>query len=111
MCISVPIFQDENTAGTLARQREDLEQRLGAEAVAGLPLDGIYMDCMAFGMGAGCLQMTFQAQVASAHCLACAGCVPVQGQLSSLSPIATLAPASVVVVEAAAAAEAEVAEE
>mmetsp|Transcript_13934 Transcript_13934/g.32781 ORF Transcript_13934/g.32781 Transcript_13934/m.32781 type:complete len:644 (+) Transcript_13934:49-1980(+) len=62
VCISVPIYQDVNTAGTLAAQRADLEERLGAEAVAKLPLESIYMDCMAFGMGAGCLQMTFQAQ-------------------------------------------------
>eukprot|EP00286_Rhodomonas_abbreviata_P024655 CAMPEP_0181298976 /NCGR_PEP_ID=MMETSP1101-20121128/6080_1 /TAXON_ID=46948 /ORGANISM="Rhodomonas abbreviata, Strain Caron Lab Isolate" /LENGTH=645 /DNA_ID=CAMNT_0023404055 /DNA_START=87 /DNA_END=2024 /DNA_ORIENTATION=+ len=61
VCISVPIYKDENTAATLAKQREDLVQRLGEEAIEGLPLDSIYMDCMAFGMGAGCLQMTFQA--------------------------------------------------
>mmetsp|Transcript_34783 Transcript_34783/g.68217 ORF Transcript_34783/g.68217 Transcript_34783/m.68217 type:complete len:664 (+) Transcript_34783:60-2051(+) len=59
----VPIYMDTHTQGTLDAQRREIESQPGAEdALRDLPNDAIYLDCMAFGMGAGCLQMTFQAK-------------------------------------------------
>lgn len=57
----VPIYKDEHTDRTLARQRAEIEASPDAKQILrDLPPDSIYLDCMAFGMGAGCLQMTFQ---------------------------------------------------
>mmetsp|Transcript_22028 Transcript_22028/g.51261 ORF Transcript_22028/g.51261 Transcript_22028/m.51261 type:complete len:664 (+) Transcript_22028:69-2060(+) len=59
----VPIYKDSLTDRTLERQRKEIaSQPGGEEALRDLPADSIYLDCMAFGMGAGCLQMTFQAK-------------------------------------------------
>lgn len=59
----VPIYKDERTHETLAKQRAEIEAGPNSEQVLrDLPPDSIYLDCMAFGMGAGCLQMTFQAK-------------------------------------------------
>jgi len=59
----VPIYKDTHTGRTLERQRAEIASKPGGEeALAVLPPDSIYLDCMAFGMGAGCLQMTFQAK-------------------------------------------------
>ncbi|KAJ1496003.1 glutamate-cysteine ligase-domain-containing protein [Baffinella frigidus] len=60
--IGMPIYQDTDTAQTLKAQRQGVEDKIDVAEISKLPLDGIYMDCMAFGMGAGCLQMTFQAK-------------------------------------------------
>jgi len=62
--ITVPVFKDKRTYQAMQRQ--------AAEIMANDPADGrrivdrvgasnIYMDAMAFGMGAGCLQVTLQA--------------------------------------------------
>jgi glutamate--cysteine ligase catalytic subunit len=47
--IRVPLFHDENTPEFLSTEKES-------------PVPDIYMDCMAFGMGMCCLQVTFQAR-------------------------------------------------
>ena len=55
----VPVYKDTNTPSPFV---EDLTP-YGADeesVKAALP-DHIYMDCMGFGMGCSCLQMTFQA--------------------------------------------------
>mmetsp|Transcript_130605 Transcript_130605/g.194544 ORF Transcript_130605/g.194544 Transcript_130605/m.194544 type:complete len:734 (-) Transcript_130605:56-2257(-) len=60
--IAVPVFQDEHTHKTIEEQAEQIRAQPGGDRVlAELPQDSIYMDAMAFGMGAGCLQVTFQA--------------------------------------------------
>jgi glutamate--cysteine ligase catalytic subunit len=60
----VPIYKDERTHETLAKQKAEIEAGPNAEQVLrDLPPDSIYLDCMAFGMGAGCLQMTFQVRL------------------------------------------------
>jgi len=59
--ISVPAYLDKNTASTLETQaKKILDVDGGNEIVAQLKENSIYMDAMAFGMGAGCLQVTFQ---------------------------------------------------
>ena len=61
--IAVPVFIDKNTADTLAKQNAEIlkaDRVHGSEIVERLG-DSIYMDAMAFGMGANCLQVTFQA--------------------------------------------------
>jgi glutamate--cysteine ligase catalytic subunit len=55
--ICVPLFEDEATPPTPAAAREGE----GGEARPSLA-DGIKMDCMGFGMGACCLQVTLQAR-------------------------------------------------
>jgi len=84
--MAVPIFQDANTEQTLSAQRQVLEGKVDVEGQERLPLDSIYLDCMAFGMGAGCLQMTFQArkpsccaQLKPAPHAACQARVPTRG--------------------------------
>jgi hypothetical protein len=60
----VPIYKDGMTHETLAKQRAEIEAGPNSEEVLReLPPDSIYLDCMAFGMGAGCLQMTFQVRM------------------------------------------------
>lgn len=54
MEINVPIFVDSRTPVPF---HEDLPQEGSRQAKA----NHIYMDCMGFGMGCSCLQMTFQA--------------------------------------------------
>jgi glutamate--cysteine ligase catalytic subunit len=57
------VFIDKNTADTLAKQNAEIlkaDRVHGSEIVERLG-DSIYMDAMAFGMGANCLQVTFQA--------------------------------------------------
>jgi glutamate--cysteine ligase catalytic subunit len=61
--IAVPVFIDNNTADALAKQNAEIlktDRVHGREIVEQLG-DSIYMDAMAFGMGANCLQVTFQA--------------------------------------------------
>mmetsp|Transcript_2358 Transcript_2358/g.5630 ORF Transcript_2358/g.5630 Transcript_2358/m.5630 type:complete len:660 (-) Transcript_2358:189-2168(-) len=61
--ISMPIYKDVHTHKALKTQEEEIRKSPDAEQVLrDLPPDSIYLDCMAFGMGAGCLQMTFQAK-------------------------------------------------
>lgn len=57
--INIPIYKDTNTASPFI---EDYS-RLGddGEAAQAAKPDHIYMDCMGFGMGCCCLQVTFQA--------------------------------------------------
>ena len=59
MAINVPIFHDLNTPKPFI---ENFPPAVWPEdgAQAALP-DHIFMDCMCFGMGCSCLQMTFQA--------------------------------------------------
>mmetsp|Transcript_9837 Transcript_9837/g.32906 ORF Transcript_9837/g.32906 Transcript_9837/m.32906 type:complete len:705 (-) Transcript_9837:68-2182(-) len=79
--ISVPAFQDKNTASTMETQaKKILDNEGGNEILAQLGDNSIYMDAMAFGMGAGCLQVTFQsADVSQARLL--------YDQLAVLGPI------------------------
>ncbi|XP_035659867.1 glutamate--cysteine ligase catalytic subunit-like [Branchiostoma floridae] len=57
VCINIPVFQDKNTPKPFREtfSNGDEESRKAAKD------DHIYMDCMGFGMGCSCLQMTFQA--------------------------------------------------
>lgn len=59
VAINVPIYKDKNTPSPFI---EDLRQYGddGTSQRAAKP-DHIYMDCMGFGMGCSCLQVTFQA--------------------------------------------------
>uniref|UniRef100_A0A672HLD1 Glutamate--cysteine ligase n=1 Tax=Salarias fasciatus TaxID=181472 RepID=A0A672HLD1_SALFA len=57
VCINVPIFKDKRTPSPFV---EEFPEDDGEGAQAALP-DHIYMDCMGFGMGNCCLQVTFQA--------------------------------------------------
>uniref|UniRef100_F6XH38 Glutamate--cysteine ligase n=1 Tax=Ciona intestinalis TaxID=7719 RepID=F6XH38_CIOIN len=55
VAINIPIFKDKNTPSPFIEQINDPESAAGAKP------DHIYMDCMGFGMGNSCLQLTFQA--------------------------------------------------
>lgn len=59
VAINIPIYKDTNTPQPFI---EDLSKYgdNGESQKAALP-DHIYMDCMGFGMGCSCLQVTFQA--------------------------------------------------
>jgi glutamate--cysteine ligase catalytic subunit len=57
--IAVPVFQDKNTATAMASQAAEVA--MAGTSVEKLARKHIYMDAMAFGMGAGCLQVTLQA--------------------------------------------------
>lgn len=88
VAINVPIFRDTHTKQPFT---EDLEA-LGddGEAARAAKPDHIYMDCMGFGMGNCCLQVTFQAcNIEEARCLydQLAGLCPVMLALSAASPI------------------------
>lgn len=54
-----PVFRDVNTVQPFVEDYSVLGDD-GAAKAAAKP-DHIYMDCMGFGMGCCCLQMTFQA--------------------------------------------------
>ncbi|XP_067950314.1 glutamate--cysteine ligase catalytic subunit-like [Watersipora subatra] len=54
VAIHVPIYVDTNTP-------QPFVEDLPAEGSSAMKPDHIYMDCMGFGMGLSCLQMTFQA--------------------------------------------------
>lgn len=58
--ISLPLYQDVNTDPLVSSKQASL---FPDEAVPALFLEPnqVYMDCMAFGMGCCCLQVTFQA--------------------------------------------------
>ena len=90
--ISVPIFKDAETAATLERQAAGIlaaDPEHGPNIVQRLG-DNIYMDAMAFGMGAGCLQVTMQApDVHAARTLydQLAVLAPVMLALTAASPI------------------------
>mmetsp|Transcript_14502 Transcript_14502/g.38788 ORF Transcript_14502/g.38788 Transcript_14502/m.38788 type:complete len:728 (+) Transcript_14502:137-2320(+) len=80
--IRLPVFQDENTPATFPMVPDDLDHVLAVaqprsckvqpydndtaydsvEALADAETDDVYLDCMAFGMGACCLQVTLQAR-------------------------------------------------
>lgn len=53
--INIPIFKDEKTPSPFIEDFDDEEAREASKP------DHIYMDCMGFGMGCCCLQLTFQA--------------------------------------------------
>ncbi|XP_021359710.1 glutamate--cysteine ligase catalytic subunit-like isoform X2 [Mizuhopecten yessoensis] len=59
VCINIPVFKDTNTKSPFVEDYLPLKDD-GEGAAAALP-DHIYMDCMGFGMGCSCLQVTFQA--------------------------------------------------
>jgi glutamate--cysteine ligase catalytic subunit len=56
--MNVPIFRDVNTPNPFVEKYPDSIFPEGADGA--LP-DHVYMDCMCFGMGCSCLQVTFQA--------------------------------------------------
>ena len=55
MQILVSVFKDTNTPSPFVENFNDPEANKAAKP------DHIYMDCMGFGMGNCCLQLTFQA--------------------------------------------------
>jgi len=55
--INLPVFRDENTPSPFYPSIPNDD----GEAAAAIKADHVYMDCMGFGMGCSCLQMTFQA--------------------------------------------------
>ncbi|CAK8697356.1 glutamate--cysteine ligase catalytic subunit-like [Clavelina lepadiformis] len=55
IAINIPIFKDTNTPSPFIEKFNDPEAQRAAKP------DHIYMDCMGFGMGNSCLQLTFQA--------------------------------------------------
>ncbi|XP_049773639.1 glutamate--cysteine ligase catalytic subunit [Schistocerca cancellata] len=55
VAINLPIFKDKHTPSPFKEELNDEESSRAA-----LP-DHVYMDCMGFGMGCCCLQLTFQA--------------------------------------------------
>lgn len=55
VAINIPIFKDTNTPSPFIESLTDPEAQAAAKP------DHIYMDCMGFGMGNSCLQLTFQA--------------------------------------------------
>lgn len=59
VCINIPVFKDTNTKSPFVEDYLPLKDD-GEGAAAAKP-DHIYMDCMGFGMGCSCLQVTFQA--------------------------------------------------
>jgi len=90
--IKVPVYQDKHTATALQRQAAEIlksDPEHGHEIVEQLGAN-IYMDAMAFGMGAGCLQVTLQASdVHQARTLydQLAVISPIMLALSAASPI------------------------
>ena len=74
--IRMPLYEDTNTAATAEDAGVDLETGLANPSLA----SEIDMDCMAFGMGSCCLQVTLQARdVTEARIL--------YDQLATLAPI------------------------
>ncbi|XP_065843701.1 glutamate--cysteine ligase catalytic subunit-like isoform X2 [Oscarella lobularis] len=55
VAMNLPIFRDANTPSPFVETFDD------PEANAASLKDHVYLDCMGFGMGCSCLQMTFQA--------------------------------------------------
>ncbi|KAL4217769.1 hypothetical protein ACF0H5_022508 [Mactra antiquata] len=59
VAINIPIYKDKNTPSPFI---EDLSKYGdNGESQSAAKPDHIYMDCMGFGMGCSCLQVTFQA--------------------------------------------------
>ena len=58
MAINIPVFKDKNTPSPFV---ETFPETSFAESSQAAKPDHIYMDCMCFGMGCCCLQVTFQA--------------------------------------------------
>ncbi|XP_059154932.1 glutamate--cysteine ligase catalytic subunit-like [Physella acuta] len=88
VAINVPIFKDVNTKSPFVEDFSPLGDD-GSSAEAAKP-DHIYMDCMGFGMGNCCLQVTFQAcNIDEAKTLydQLAGMCPIMLALSASSPI------------------------
>ncbi|KAK0042022.1 glutamate--cysteine ligase catalytic subunit [Biomphalaria pfeifferi] len=88
VAINVPIFKDVNTKLPFVEDFSSLGDD-GSSAAAAKP-DHIYMDCMGFGMGNCCLQVTFQAcNIDEAKTLydQLAGMCPIMLALSASSPI------------------------
>lgn len=77
VAINVPIFKDTNTPSPFVEQ---FPKSIFPESAEAAKPDHIYMDCMCFGMGCCCLQVTFQAcNIDEARLL--------YDQLAHLSPI------------------------
>nr|CAB3248530.1 glutamate--cysteine ligase catalytic subunit-like [Phallusia mammillata] len=84
VAINIPIFKDKRTPSPF------VETFIDPEANAAAKPDHIYMDCMGFGMGNCCLQMTFQAcNIEEAKLLydQLAPVCPIMLALSAASPI------------------------
>ncbi|CAH1772328.1 unnamed protein product [Owenia fusiformis] len=76
--INIPVFKDTKTKEPFIEDFSVLGD--DGEAARAAKPDHIYMDCMGFGMGCSCLQMTFQAcNIAEARSL--------YDQLTPLTPI------------------------
>lgn len=89
VCINVPVFKDTNTPSPFIEDFSKLND-VGEEAKRSAKPDHIYMDCMGFGMGCCCLQVTFQAcNIAEARLLydQLAPLCPIMLALSAASPI------------------------
>uniref|UniRef100_A0A0B7A460 Glutamate--cysteine ligase n=1 Tax=Arion vulgaris TaxID=1028688 RepID=A0A0B7A460_9EUPU len=88
VAINIPIYKDINTPSPFIEDFSQLNDD-GSSAAAAKP-DHIYMDCMGFGMGNCCLQVTFQAcNIDEAKTLydQLAGMCPIMLALSASSPI------------------------
>ncbi|KAK7091679.1 glutamate--cysteine ligase catalytic subunit-like [Littorina saxatilis] len=60
VCINVPVFKDTKTPSPFTEDFSSMDD-VNGEAKRSAKPDHIYMDCMGFGMGCCCLQVTFQA--------------------------------------------------
>lgn len=89
VCINVPVFKDVHTPSPYVEDFSGLND-VGGEAQRSAKPDHVYMDCMGFGMGCCCLQVTFQAcNIAEARLLydQLAPFCPIMLALTAASPI------------------------
>lgn len=88
VAINIPVYKDKNTRSPYLDDFEALGD--DGEGRAGAKPDHIYMDCMGFGMGCSCLQVTFQAcNITEARTLydELAPLCPIMLALSAAAPI------------------------
>lgn len=88
VAINIPVYKDKNTRSPYLDDFEALGD--DGQARAGAKPDHIYMDCMGFGMGCSCLQVTFQAcNITEARTLydELAPLCPIMLALSAAAPI------------------------
>ncbi|XP_076456980.1 glutamate--cysteine ligase catalytic subunit-like [Babylonia areolata] len=89
VCINVPVYKDVNTPSPFVEDFSGLRD-VGGEAQRSALPDHVYMDCMGFGMGCCCLQVTFQAcNISEARLLydQLAPFCPIMLALTAASPI------------------------
>lgn len=82
--LNIPVFKDVRTPDPFL---EDFPEDVDGEAAAASKADHVYLDCMGFGMGCSCLQVTFQASDLQEA-------VTLYDQLTPVTPIAMALSAS-----------------